>query len=319
MSSKRPFKYTNFCRDILFDGIQPSTKDKNKRDFLDCCKCLVWEENRTRYELDEKFKAKIDLSRVYSNTLNQEGALDKWLDLSPDLTAELDFYRSEFPYNVNYFPRYPYLKYKYGTRSKWNYDPTEYRKKYARKVLFEGLVGDREPRDYYGGKVQLIDGVKKIVSKLDKQKLITRTVPITLHIDPLVKPEFSKQTIVNNFDGVMDRAKMKKVEMEKEGYVFMSEGEIQEAKKLEREFVEFGGGIYSPYDPIYKSKKLNQYNSAIQFLGIYRLLECEGLKWNELESKYYNHFGHMGEVPMSFEHYKKKVKSVLRFFPHTKL
>jgi hypothetical protein len=319
MSSNRPFKYTNFRRDILFDGIQPSTKDKNKRDFLDCCKCLVWEENRTRYELDEKFKAKIDLSRVYSNTLNQEGALDKWLDLSPDLTAELDFYRSEFPYNVNYFPRYPYLKYKYGTRSKWNYDPTEYRKKYARKVLFEGLVGDREPRDYYGGKVQLIDGVKKIVSKLDKQKLITRTVPITLHIDPLVKPEFSKQTIVNNFDGVMDRAKMKKVEMEKEGYVFMSEGEIQEAKKLEREFVEFGGGIYSPYDPIYKSKKLNQYNSAIQFLGLYRLLECEGLKWHELESRYSSHFGHMGEVPMSFEHYKKKVKSVLRLFPHSKL
>jgi hypothetical protein len=319
MSSKRPFKYTNFCRDILFDGIQPSTKDKNKRDFLDCCKCLVWEENRTRYELDEKFKAKIDLSRVYSNTLNQEGALDKWLDLSPDLTAELDFYRSEFPYNVKYFPQYPYLKYKYSTRSKWYYDPTEGGKKFARKMLFSGLIGTNQDEDHTVQKFEVINGEKKLVLAKSGGKIISRTVPITLHIDPLVDPKISKQVIIDNFDGVMDMAQMKKIEMEKDGFVFMSKKQIPESRKAERETAEFHIGIYSPFDPIHKSKKLNQYNSAMQFLGLYRLLECKGLKWHELESKYYNHFGHMGEVPMSFEHYKKKVKSVLRLFPHSKL
>ena len=321
MEKALSFDYTNFGRDILFEGIQPSSKDKKKRDFLDCCKCLVWEENRTRYELDESFRKKIDLSRCFANSLKEEGALEKWMDASVELTTELEFYRTKFPFNVSYFPKKPYLKYKYTTRKKWIYDPTEGRQKYCRKLLFEGLTGDNEADFHEAQKIKLIGnkykpkGREHYVKEING-KIISRTVPVTIHIDPLIDPVVSKQIVNQNFAEILKIADLEKERMEKNGYEFLSKKQVVEMKKIQKEFVEFHGGVFSAFDPIFKPKTLNVYNSGLQFLGLYRLLECRGLKWNQVEKIYDKYFNLPNSVPMSLHHYKYKVKSVLRLFEH---
>ena len=89
-------------------------------------------------------------------------------------------------------------------------------------------------------------------------------------------------------------------------------------KRQQRDFVEYYGQKYSPFDPIFKTKTLNAYNSTLSFLGLYRLLEYEGLKWHEVEAKYKKYFKRNGDIPMSFDHYKKKVRSVLKLLHHSK-
>lgn len=308
-SKARLFKYSDLGRDILFESIKTNPKDKTKRDFLDCCKCLVWEENRTRYELDESFRKNIDLSRVYASTLNQDEALNHWMDISVELTLKLEFYRTHFPFNVPQFPKYPYLKYSESTRSKWKYNPLEERDKFTRKLLLEGLTGDKEDIVY-----QYFNSSGETV-KL-KGKEVSRTVPVTIHIDPLLDESVSKRIVASNFDVIYELAQKEKRKQESKGRKFLSPKQIAELKKIEKGIVESTGGVFSALDPIYKPKPLKTYNSALQFLGLYRLLECEGYTWLGIEKKYENYYGFKGCVPMSSEHYEKKVRTVLRLFPH---
>ena len=324
MGQNKLFTYKDFERDILFEGIQPSTKDKKKRDFIDCCKCLVWEENRTRYELDESFREKIDLSRFYATSHKEKDALDTWMDLSVELTRELDFYSTNFPFNVPYFPSNAYLKYIHKTREKWKYDPTEGRKRYERELLFMGCKGDNKPeiqeiqRFDNSDSSKKKDGGKKLICEKVNAKRATRTVPIIIHIDPLADPSVSKRIVTENFDGIMHFVSKNKALMEKKGYEFLSDEQIADMKRQQRDFVEYYGQKYSPFDPIFKTKTLNAYNSTLSFLGLYRLLECEGLKWHEVEAKYKKYFKRNGDIPMSFDHYKKKVRSVLKLLPQSK-
>ena len=137
-STKIPFDYSNFSRDILFEGIQPNTKDKKREIFLIAANALFGK----RIEQDTNWTRaleKIDLSRFYATSLKENDALDTWMDLSLELTRELDFYSTNFPFNVPYFPRNPYLKYIHKTREKWKYDPTEGRKKYERELCLWGV------------------------------------------------------------------------------------------------------------------------------------------------------------------------------------
>jgi hypothetical protein len=324
MEKSLSFDYSNFGRDILFEGIQPNSKDKKKRDFLDCCKCLVWEENRTRYDLDEAFRKKINFYKENIN-LRKPNYVDNIVRDTDLLTeGELYYFHNNYPYNVPNFPQYPYLKYTFSRRSRWRYDPTEGRKKYCRKLLFEGLTGDKDDQIYETQKVHLLkDKTRRKASELRSEKtlgkVITRTVPLTIHIDPLVDPSVSKQIINQNFDEIMDVIRAEKIKMEAEGYQFLTREQIEEVRKLEKDYVEFNNGIYSAFDPLFKPKTLKIYNSALQFLGLYRLLYCEGLKWYEIEKRYEKHFKRAGEIPMSLNHYNSKAKNVLKHFEHKKI
>ena len=144
-------------------------------------------------------------------------------------------------------------------------------------------------------------------------------MPVTINIDPLVDPTVSKKIVSENLDLVMSIARSEKKVMEKRGYRFLGSEQVSEIKKLERAFVEHREGVYSPYDPIFKPKTLNIYNSALHFLGLYRLVACMGLKWHEVENKFKLHFDRGGEVPMTLEHYNSRVKDVLRLFNHKKI
>ena len=106
--------------------------------------------------------------------------------------------------------------------------------------------------------------------------------------------------------------------MEKKGYGFLSDEQVADMKRQQKDFVEYYGLKYSPFDPIFKTKKLNAYNSTLSFLGLYRLLECEGLKWHEVEAKYRKYFKRNGDIPMSFDHYKKESEISFKTFSHSK-
>ena len=323
-STKIPFDYSNFSRDILFEDIQPSAKDKKKRDFIDCCKCLVWEENRTRYEKDESFRKKINFFK--ENCYRRSNSFINEVLKESDVISrgEVDFFHYNYPYNIPNFPQYPYLRYTYSTRCRWKYDPTEGRKQYCKKLLFEGLIGDKDHKIYKTKKVHLLKDEshpRASVLRLDETcgKVITRTVPITINIDPLVDPSVSKKIINDNFEDLMEIARAQKSLMQSEGYQFLTKKQIEEMRRLQKDYVEFNNGIYSAFDPLLKPKTILAYMSALQFLGLYRLLECQGLKWSQVEKVYDDHNQQLNTVPMTLKHYKYKVRKVLSLFPHKEI
>ena len=279
-SIKIPFDYSNFSRDILFEGIQPSTKDKKKRDFIDCSKCLVWEENRTRYEVNESFRKKINFYKENIN-LRKPNYVEGILKDTDVLTeGEFYYFHHNYPYNVPNFPQYPYLKYTYATRCKWRYDPTEGRKEYCKRMLFNGITGDKDHKIHETQKVHLLKDKslpRASVLRIDKTlaKKITRTVPVTIHIDPLVDPSLTKQIINENFDYLMEIVGAKKSLMQGEGYQFLTKKQVEEMREIQKNYVEFHDGIYNAFDQYLSLRHYLHILVPYSFLGFIGYLNAE--------------------------------------------
>jgi hypothetical protein len=283
-------KYDNLDRDIFFSTI---IKDSKRRpDFDDTAKCMVWEENRTRYYMDSKWRILIDYSKNVKkvfDTLIKHAELaeqKEQVQMAWDLylkeeilakfslldLAKVQFYWGNFPYNELSWPEKAYLSHPPKVRKTWKYDPFEDRKKY--ESLRSKSVGDKEFTDYPEG----------------KGKKATMKVPVTIEVDPVYDDANLKRVLMENVHEVMEMAQERKARMEKEGYIFRKE---------------------KPKD----ERPRSWYETGLRYLGHYRLYKCEGWEYHRVEQAFNKGWEKKKARPIERDTFMKKVKKELPYLP----
>jgi hypothetical protein len=282
--------YDNLDRDIFFTTI---IKDnKGRPDFDDTAKCMVWEENRTRYYMDSNWRVLVDYSknvRKVFDTLMKHAELPEQKEqvklvwnhylkeeiipnFSPLDLTKVQYYWGNFPYNELSWPEKPYLSHPPKKRNTWKYDPFLDRKKY--ESLYFKSIGDKELKSYPEG-----DGQK-----------VTMKVPVTIEVDPLYDETNLKRVLMDNVQEVMEMAEQKRAEMEKEGYLFRKE---------------------QPKD----ERPRSWYETGLRYLGHYRLYKCERWEYHKVEEAFNKGWEKKKARPIEKETFMKKVKKELPYLP----
>jgi hypothetical protein len=282
--------YDNLDKDIFFSGL---TKDvKGRTEFDDVAKCMVWEENRTKYHTIENFRQIIDFSRgvrVLFEDLREkaktpeqnDNVMELWKKFRDDFlfnTFDLEgltriyHYWGNFPTNIPSWPEKAYLSHSPKVRKTWKYDPFEDRKKYE-SLRFKS-IGDKEFKDYSEGKA----------------KKATMKVPVTIEVDPVYDEANLKRVLVENVHEIIEMAQERKSCMEKEGYTFRKE---------------------KPKD----ERPRSWYETGLRYLGHYRLYKCKGLEFHNVEKTFLKGWEKKKAKPIERDTFMKKVKNELPFLP----
>ena len=282
--------YDNLDRDIFFASL---AKDKKGRtDFDDTAKCMVWEENRTRYFINERFRTLVNCSKIlrklYENlmvradkTKQKEEAKIAWKnylqeEITPNFSleelAKMDFYRVNYPFNVSAWPEKPYLSHVPKIRRAWSYDPFEDRKKY--ESFYTESTGDKVEKMHPEG----------------MGKKVTMKLPVTIQVDPLYDESNLKRVLLENVNEIMEMAKLQQGKMEKEGYTFRKD-------KLKNE------------------RPRSWYETGLRYLGHYRLHKCEGWEFHDVEKEFEKASQKLNVRPIERATFKKKIKKELPNLP----
>lgn len=288
--AERFFKYDNFDRDIFF---HPLIKGKKGRlDFYDTCKCMVWEESRTRYEVDEEFRQELDLNmgirRMFDSLMVDASSPEETRGvasigerfqnefMSNAMTKEQlsrhYFFWSNFPCNVQTWPEKAYLSHQPKIRKTWCYEPFSEKKKYE-NISFES-IGDKEPSPYKEG----------------FGKEVTMKVPITINLDPFWDEMNLRRVLNENIGQIQQMVHAQKEILEKEGYVFRSEKPKEQRPR-------------------------SWYEKGLRFLGHYRLYKCEGWRFYKIEELFKKACDDGKASSMEKDHFMKKVKKELPQLP----
>jgi len=141
-----------------------------------------------------------------------------------------------FPFYIDSFPEEPYLAHEYKIRSEWTY--------------FQGIKDDTEDlfKEDLGTNYEVDLGFYK-------GKLYRERVPVSLNIDPRWNLEKLISLIRKQSGEVFKRVERGKLELEKEGYVFLEKHR----------------------DP----KPISTLKKNLKALGHYRIGECMILGWNK--------------------------------------
>tara|TARA_B100001093_G_C26632830_1_gene929668 strand:+ start:136 stop:1014 length:879 start_codon:yes stop_codon:yes gene_type:complete len=282
--------YDNLDRDVFFASVIKGKKDRT--DFEDTAKCMLWEENRTRYFTDERFRTLVNCSKIlrklYENlivradkTKQKEEAKIAWKnyvqkEITPNFSlqdlAKIDFYQVNYPYNVSAWPEKAYLSHAPKVRKTWKYDPLEDKKNY--ESLYTESIGDK-------------------VEKMGPEgmgKVVTLKLPVTIQIDPLYDESNLKRVLLENVNEIMEMAKLQQGKMEKEGYAFRKE---------------------KPKD----QRPRSWYETGLRYLGHYRLHKCEGWEFHDVEKAFEKASQKMDVRPIERATFMKKAKKELRVLP----
>jgi hypothetical protein len=288
---ERFFKYDKMDRDIFFTTIIKN--NKGRHDFVDTAKCMVWEENRTRYETDPTWRVLVDYSKKVRKTFDmlmnsaklpqQRDQVKNFWDLynkeeivpnfSPKDYAKLNFYWRNFPFNEPSWPDKAYLSHPPKKRRVWNYDPEVDRKQYE-SLRFKS-VGDKADMEYAEG------WFKKTTTK----------VPVVIEIDPLYDEANLKRVLSENVNEVHEMGQQARAVMEKEGYVF-------------------------PDVQLKYGRPRSLYQTGLRYLGYYRLYKCEGWEFHQVDQAFEKAWGKKKATPIEKETFMRKVGKVL---PHLHL
>ena len=283
--------YDNLDRDVFFCGL---VKDgKGRKDFDDTCKCAVWEENRTKYQMVEGYRYLIDFSRgvklMFESLMDdasspnaKEDVMGKWVNFRNELiyqyfdeidVARIYHYWRNFPTNVISWPKKAYLSHAPKIRKTWKYDPFEDRKRF--EDVRKKSIGDKDFVDYPEG----------------KGKKHTMKVPITIEVNPLYDVENMSRVLIDNAEVVLELANIQKKKMEKLGFIFGETGPKNERPR-------------------------SWYETALRYLGHYRLFKCKGMEFHEVEAIFNKGWEKNKARAMDKDTYMKKVKGVLRNLPN---
>lgn len=282
--------YDNLNRDIFFASLIKGKKGRT--DFDDTAKCYVWEESRTRYLSDDRFRLLVDYSknvRKVFDTLMKHAVLpeqkkqvrivwDLYFDkeirpnFSPFDLCKIQYYWRNFPCNELTWPKKAYLSHAPKIRNTWEYDLFEDRKKY--ESFYTESIGDKVEKMYPEGMV----------------KKVTMKFPVTIQIDPLYDEPNLKRVLLENVNEIMEMAKVQKESMEKEGYTFRKD-------KLKNE------------------RPRSWYETGLRYLGHYRLHKCEGWEFHDVEKEFEKASQKLNVRPIERATFMKKVKKELPNLP----
>ena len=282
--------YDNLDRDIFFASVIKGKKDRT--DFEDTAKCMVWEQNRTRYYVDKRFRVLVDYSKnvrkLFEDLMERavkpeqkEQVKMVWKvyeqkEIIPNFSLEdltrIYFYWDNYPFNVSAWPEKPYLSHAPKIRSAWRYDPFEDRKKY--ESFYTESTGDRVEKMHPEG----------------MGKKVTMKLPVTIQVDPLYDESNLKRVLLENVNEIMEMAKLQKESMEKEGYTFCK-------------------------DKLKDKRPRSWYETGLRYLGHYRLHKCEGWEFHDVEKEFEKASQKLNVRPIERATFMKKVKKELPNLP----
>jgi hypothetical protein len=326
--------FKDFEKDIFF---APALGNSVTRfDPVDRAKCFYWERERTlcftypeigevfnSYKIlcdfsdskSQRYDYKVSLNRSFLKSFIRDTLPKFWNDSIYTKFARLIEFKDQkpstkvfnkFPYNTGFFPNESYLNIDLNLREDWSCPLSAFEfKNITRKspvtVLREPFLNDdiwdhsnvyRE-WTYYGKKT-----IRRPKSD-DKDKKpfsCSSKVGVKIFIDPECSEGTLEKALKYHVRLIIKKALAKKTKAEKKGIIFSNSSEYVETREL------------------------NSINTCLNFLGHYRLLECEKWSWGEVANAFKERESNKKNTdmhsvrPMSYEHYKNCIKKVFPIF-----